>query len=295
MDTPAQNHSTQQATDRDEVFRRMGRNLLHFQHIEQLLKFLIANARLEGPLPDLGTILEVRTAKVHTQTMGHLAGRLVDDLYIETRDIAGELDDQADDGASGFRFSVLAEPTVVAQDAAELRAVVESRNELIHHFLPRWNPTCIESTRAAMEFLDGQRAKALPVLEQLKSTATSLASMRDQHAQLLASPEFRQNFELLWLRSSRLVQLLAEIAEAEARADGWMSLAVAGTLIKRREPAELEEIAERYGHKTLKQVLLASGYFDVLDESTPGGGRRTIYCTNAQFQADRDDARNPAS
>jgi hypothetical protein len=146
-----------------------------------------------------------------------------------------------------------------------------------------------------MEFLDGQRAKALPVLERLKSTATSMASMRDQQAQLLASPEFRQHFELLWLRSSRQVQLLAEIAEAEARADGWMSLAMAGKLIARREPAELEDIAERYGHKPLKQVLLESRYFNVLDDSTPGGGRRTIYRTNAQCQADRDDARNPAS
>jgi len=38
---------------RDEVFRKIGRNLLNFQKIEQMLKYLIANGRMSGYMSDI--------------------------------------------------------------------------------------------------------------------------------------------------------------------------------------------------------------------------------------------------
>jgi hypothetical protein len=47
----------------DEVFRRIGRNLLLFQHIEHWLKQMIAGARFEGTRESLRANAEERHAR----------------------------------------------------------------------------------------------------------------------------------------------------------------------------------------------------------------------------------------
>lgn len=54
--------------DAEEVLRRIGRNLLLFQHIEHLLKQLMAAARFEGTATTLQANLDERRAKIHRQT-----------------------------------------------------------------------------------------------------------------------------------------------------------------------------------------------------------------------------------
>jgi hypothetical protein len=78
--------------------------------------------------------------------------------------------------------------------------------------------------------------------------------------------------------------MLGELATRAARADGWMELGTAGQLIKRSEPRELDNLAERFGHKTLKRVLLAAELFDVAEEATSKGGTRTIYRITSRYQ-----------
>ncbi len=78
--TPAEPHRTPEI---DEVFRRIGRNLLLFQHIEHLLKQLMASARLEGTVKSMQANFEERQAKIHKQTLGQLAGQFVDDVLAD--------------------------------------------------------------------------------------------------------------------------------------------------------------------------------------------------------------------
>ena len=73
----------------DEVLRRIGRNLLLFQHIEHLLKQLMTGARIEGPVKSMQTNLDDRRARVHKQTLGQLVGQFVDDVFAD----AGERDE----------------------------------------------------------------------------------------------------------------------------------------------------------------------------------------------------------
>jgi hypothetical protein len=46
----------------------------------------------------------------------------------------------------------------------------------------------------------------------------------------------------------------------------------------------LDDLAERFGHKTLKRVLLASELFDVVEEATSKGCTRTIYRINSRYK-----------
>ena len=52
----------------------------------------------------------------------------------------------------------------------------------------------------------------------------------------------------------------------------------------RKEPDELKDMAERYGHRMLKKLLQATELFDIDEEPTAGGGTRTIYRINSRFK-----------
>jgi len=266
----------------DEVQRKIGRNLLLFQHIEHLLKVMMSSSRWQGPASELQAIHERRAVTVQKQTLGQLAGKFAEDVLADAGDTR-ELH-AADEAWISFGFTISADSNFVEQHQVEMEAVIDARNDLIHHFLPRWNPASDESTRAVNDYLDAQRAKALPMRDRMLSFARSMQDAVKMHAAALASPEMERQLELAWLQQSRLVLLLGEMATRAARADGWMELGSAGQLIKRDEPRELDDLAERFGHKTLKRVLLASELFDVIEEATSKGGTRTIYRNNSRYK-----------
>jgi hypothetical protein len=266
----------------DEVLRKIGSNLLLFQHIEQLLKVMMNNSRLQGPASQLQATHARRAVAVQKQTLGQLAGKFAEDVLAD----AGEFREPnaVDEIWISFGFTISADSAFVEQHQVEMEAVVKGRNDLIHHFLPRWNPASEESTRAANDYLDTQRSKALPMRDRMLSFVRSMQDAVETHAALMASPEVERQLELACLQHSRLVLLLGELATRAARADGWMELGTAGQLIKRGEPRELDNLGQRFGHKTLKRVLLATELFDVAEEATLNGGTRTIYRINSRYQ-----------
>ena len=266
----------------DEVFRRIGRNLLLFQHIEHLLKQLMTSARLEGTVHSMQANFEERRARIHKQTLGQLAGQFVDDVLAD----AGEREapENVDEAWFSFGFTIQKDSAFVEQHTAEMKAVVDARNDLIHHFLPRWSPASEDSTRAALAYLDEQRAQALPMRDRLQGFVNSLQEAAKAHADFMSSPEAAREMELQWLRHSRLVLLLGEVAQMTHRVDGWTVLASAGNILRQREPEELEHMLERYGHRTLKKLLRATELFDIEEEPTAGGGTRTIYRINPRFE-----------
>lgn len=276
---PAEPHRTPEI---DEVFRRIGRNLLLFQHIEHLLKQLMTSARLEGTVHSMQANFDERRARIHKQTLGQLAGQFVDDVLAD----AGEREapENVDEAWFSFSFTIQTDSAFVEQHAAEMKAVVDARNDLIHHFLPRWSPASEVSTRAALAYLDEQRAQALPMRDRLQGFANSLQEAAKAHAEFVSSPEGAHQLELQWLRHSRLVLMLGELAAKTDRPDGWMVLATAGNIIQKLEPQELTDLGKRFGHRTLKHLLLATELFDVEEEPTPKGGTRTIYRINSRFE-----------
>lgn len=120
----------------DEVLRRIGRNVVIFQEVERLLKFLTAHSEVIGPASQLSARIEKQAAAVHKKTMGELAGKLVDSVLQPQAEY--ESPDEIDEVWLGLRFSVDADAEFVDRHDQEMRALVDARNDLIHHFLPRW-------------------------------------------------------------------------------------------------------------------------------------------------------------
>jgi hypothetical protein len=259
----------------DELFRRIGRNLMNFQRVEGMLKFLVANGQLRGPIKELSEISAAQHASVQRTTMGLLAGRFVDTLLSD----AGDVEDSPmvpSEAWFSFKITFESDAAASAELREGLRALVDERNELVHHLQARWDIKSIESTRILASQLDEQRERLIPLYEHLQRIVRACADGMKAHAEFIASPEGTQMIELLWLRQSPLVQLLGECATRLARADGWAPLASAGQVLRQQAPEDAAALKQRYGYSTLKRLLIATDMFDIKDEPT-ARGFRTVY------------------
>jgi hypothetical protein len=67
----------------DETLRKIGRNVLNFQRMEAMLKFLISHSRLEGTASELKSNRERAIDAVSRQTMGNLIKGFMSSVYSE--------------------------------------------------------------------------------------------------------------------------------------------------------------------------------------------------------------------
>ncbi|MFT7773392.1 hypothetical protein [Roseateles sp.] len=276
----------------DEVLRRIGRNLVIYQQVEQVLKVLMTHARFHAPVSKFAERFDRHAALIDRRSMGDLAGRLVDEVLQPASDETAP--DAIEEAWFGFRFSVETDAQTAARHAAELKELVDRRNELVHHFLPRWQAAVAGDAELATTWLDVQREAAVAMLERLRGWAKTMETACKEQAALLASEEGQRQMELLFLRSSRLVVMLGQVAMATPRADGWTLLSTAGHLIKRQAPDELEDLRGRFGLPNLKAVLSATELFDLAEEQTPGGGVRTMFRINPHWRLETPQADRPS-
>jgi hypothetical protein len=261
---------------RDEVFRKIGRNLLNFQKIELMLKHLITNGRMSGYISEFKANQEQRSAAVHKQTMGELVGQFVENTLLDNQE-SSQIPLDLKEPYFSFSFNVNANADFYNSKRQALKSLVDDRNDLIHHLLPRFNANSIENCLEIEQYLDQQRERLIPEYEHLKSLIESLKEGKKAHADYLSSEEGIKQFELSFLQQSPLVALLLNIATQQARADGWTLLSVAGHQIRLILPEDIGQLKNNWGYKTLKEFMLASELFDLIDEPTEKGGVRVLY------------------
>jgi len=260
----------------DEVLRKVGRNVLLFQQIEALLKFLVANHRRDGSTSNFQERQQQRTEKAHKQMMGKLVEQFTDGILSDAGEPNAEPEEQNQIWMS-FTFTTSGDREFYEAQRADMKRMVDERNELIHHFVPRWQPDSVEKMAEAAKYLDEQRARVLPMFEHLRSVSKALIDVGQSMAAFMASEEGQRHFELILLQHSPLVSVLKEVAEQKHRADGWAYLADAGRIVWLQEPEAVTHMKERQGHATLKKLAVASDLFEVFDEPLPNGRYRTLY------------------
>lgn len=260
----------------DEVLRKVGRNVLLFQQIEALLKFLVANHRRDGNTSNFEERLQQRTEKTHKQMMGKLVEQFTDGILSDAGEPNAEPEEQNQVWMS-FTFTTSGDREFYEAQRADMKRMVDERNDLIHHFMPRWQPDSPEKMAEAAKYLDEQRARVMPMFEHLRSVSKALIDVGQSMAAFMASEEGQRHFELILLQHSPLVSVLKDVAEQKHRADGWAYLADAGRIAWLQEPEAVMHMKERQGHATLKKLAVASDLFAVFDEPLPNGGYRTLY------------------
>lgn len=121
---------------KDELFRKVGRNLINYQTIEQLLKQLILSSRISGPVSQLEEIRKQKSEEVKVQTMGTLAGQFIENTYQAPKASSNE---QAEIKEIHLSTSIYFDVSddVLESRRADLKKITDARNNLVHHLLPR--------------------------------------------------------------------------------------------------------------------------------------------------------------
>lgn len=122
---------------------KLGDCLLRLQQYEQLLKAIVANTDLAGEPAQLQALRDARVASVHRTTLGGLVS-LFTGGYLRAEGEsapAQETGDKSPGDRFWFSFQQRMEIDAERLEAimAELKELVELRNELVHHLLERFD------------------------------------------------------------------------------------------------------------------------------------------------------------
>lgn len=236
----------------DEIHRRIGRNLLRYQGIEVCLRLLLPYIHPDGSAKGADAVRSYQQQDVASKSLSPLIQK--------------------------FRTAVAEMPESWGDTLQQLR---KARNELVHeiHSNPRFDLLSPSGASDLLAYLDEQYSQAeewaeifrvqslvllLILIESQPSIAAEFGANREKLiARLPKSVEVidRANPAQSAWASTRIVTLL-RMAELHAKPiDGMTLLSQAGRFIAERESSlDLKDI---YGLKTLKEILLISGLFDV--------------------------------
>jgi len=175
---------------KDEVLRKIGRNVLNFQQLERQLKFVISIATESGTLGASGTIhsnREKRIAKTRTKTMGQLIGQVVDEFHRNTP--AQEPPEHLDQFWISSSFRVVYDDEFYERKKSVLSSLVDDRNNLIHHFFDKYDLSSVGSCQSAGAYLDEQHLILAEQLTETFDTLQQILAFREELGHYLKSEE----------------------------------------------------------------------------------------------------------
>jgi hypothetical protein len=263
-----------------EVQRKLGRTLIRLQQYERLVKCLVAGSEIAGPVSQLDGIRTERHAEVSKKTLGQAIVDLTTSFVSPASSASDQDDQRVGDGTqvcvrTTFQWEMSEEAR--ARMREDLTKLVASRNELVHHFLDRFDIWTETGCLAADAYLDDAYRQIDRQLEQLKQMAQEFDELRIHHLKMMQSQEFLDFLTsgrpgALW-PSFDIIRLLQE-AETTLARDGWTSLEEAIAFIQTREPGQNPR---QYGCVSWRQVLHESKQFEIRRDRAPEPASRTRY------------------
>lgn len=250
------------------VQRKLGRCLLRLQQYERLLKAMVADGELSGLADRLHTIREQKIACVQKKTMGTLVGILTESFLTLLPRNEEESQMEADAGDQNW-FSYRCQLEMPAEHyeatKAALKELVDLRNELVHHFLERFDLWSESGCQAADGFLEESYETINRHCLNLQSWAKHMNEARAKMASVMQSQAFsdvidgiRGDGSVDW-PGSGICCCLRE-AENKCAIDGWTRLETAILWIGSTYP---EQTPKRYGCSSWRHILNESRQFEI--------------------------------
>ena len=178
---------------KNEVMRKIGRNVLLYQQVEHILKYLVSNGRISGDVSTMKSRHESRKSSIAKKTMGTVAGDFFTEIFAE-EDSFDSLPENPSAVHLSISFRIETEEKHFELRRDAIASLVADRNALIHHLIPKLNTESIDSWLETDRDLDLQREKILPELEYLQTVAKQFSDMRKDLAEYLLSAEGKKHF-----------------------------------------------------------------------------------------------------
>ncbi|MEY4570651.1 MAG: hypothetical protein RLZZ398_2090 [Verrucomicrobiota bacterium] len=256
----------------DEVFKKIGRNLLSFQLAEQILKELLRLGGLAirsgAPEEPFGEIAK----RAQKMTLGGLTTLFTETHCSGNEPAFPELPEDSTEGMIAISFAFNLGGTGLVQRQESLANLVMERNKLVHHFLPEFDRDSLDSCRALAVDLDRQREAVLPEIKRLQQDFRFVSEELSQLLALMTSPEGISILRISRIQQHPLIEQFVTIARNSETPDAWISLNAAAGSITDYPRGEMSEICESFGHKSLTALMIASQLFHI--ELQPAGSDR---------------------
>ncbi|MCP5147193.1 MAG: hypothetical protein H6986_03655 [Pseudomonadales bacterium] len=165
-----------------EVVYKVGRNVLLFQQMEGVLKYLVSHGNIAGTATELKPKFDKQKQSVSKRTLGMVVGDFLD----------GTTQPPEPEKLTEVYFSFSFETEVDEDLKAEIEELVAERNNLIHHFFAEVEVESLDSWLNASDRLDAQEVKLGRVIENLRKIAQTLSDGRKALADFMTTEEFKQ-------------------------------------------------------------------------------------------------------
>lgn len=250
----------------------LGQCLLKLQEYEALLKNVLAKSAISGAPEEISGVIAKRSSSLKKAMMGELVGQLTETFLSRNDDV-----EAADSGVEQpgnttwveIRTQVVFDEERYADVRSALKDLVAMRNELVHHFISKFDLNSEVGCSEAEIFLKccaariEENLKLLRVWHNLLLDAqASLASVLSQPAVQDFMDGIRADGTVDWQRAG-IVQGLRD-AEERLAVDGWADLSTAIAWLSKNSP---EQRPKRYGCSSWRQVLHESRQFDISKEA----------------------------
>ncbi|WP_312325794.1 OST-HTH/LOTUS domain-containing protein [Stenotrophomonas sp.] len=250
-----------------DVQRKLGRCLLRLQQYEILLKALVAHGDVAGPPAALQSVQDAQVACAQKKTLGSLVGMLTERHLTSAEEDDGTDEPQGDGGTwFRFRFQVGLDASQHQAATAALKELVDLRNELVHHFLQRFNIWEQQGCIAADAYLDTSYETIDCHYLTLRGWAQGMEEARAAMASFMSTAAFEDllvngiapDGTVGW-PASGAVRCLRE-AETQFATEGWTLLNTATLWIREHHP---DQHPQRYGCGSWRQVIHESRQFEI--------------------------------
>lgn len=257
------------------VQRKLGRCLIRLQQVELLVKALWIDSEHECAFGQIEEALAAQTKRkdvVAEKTLGtvlklFLGAYVAPDLG-EDGAAGNEGNEFEDDGRMVFRYKskISMSEESYAQTVQEFNALLSMRNDLVHHFIERFNLWSDEGCEDADRYLDECYQQIDAQLSTMHVWVKSHQEAREGATAFLQSEEFkiflrkgrRGDGSIDW-RYTPVVQALRD-AESTVSKDGWASVTEAALWIEKNYPDEKPAL---YGCSRWRHLLHESGLFEI--------------------------------
>lgn len=253
-----------------EMQRHFGRCLLRLQQYERLLKIMVATTSISGHPKQLAAVQAQQVDEVRGLTLGALLRLFTQDYLVDNEEQIGasEAPDPCVTQRAGIvNFKISSAMSMSSKDYKQtVEAMTElrdMRNELVHHFIERFDIADEADCRAGTQHLQSCYARIDGHLQQLSSWAKTREDARRLALSFIESKEFESLLVhgvatetdstspaiLDWLRS----------AEEACSVNGWTYIVEAVAHICRAHGTQSPSL---YGSSTWRKLLEKSGQFE---------------------------------
>ena len=254
-----------------KVYQQIGRNVLHFQRMEQLLKIILPRAKVSiSPDTDVALMKAKAGIAVEMETLGTLVK-----LFIAKVCDPEEPSSTDESETPGIKATLrLIFKSSEARDGLikRLKDLVNERNHLVHHLLSQIDLRSPASWRSIQGALENQEKRALSEIEGLRQLVELIGWSRS----LISHPDIRQEIAYGPIREQLLGKLRAASAKS-ADPEGWTPLKAAIHTEPRISPELLTEYLENFQLPNVSALLENVPDFELRHDKDQKGKTRTYY------------------